>query len=146
MTQHFDVTRLVKLMMMTTSSNDNEALVAMRKANAVLGASQKNWQDILLTPFARRPEPPPRPEPQPQQQQHRKPDPKPASDPKTDLINAMFETLLKEVSPESNFRSFVLSVHVQWLKRNRLTDKQYRAIRKAYLNYKPEAETDDDRR
>ena len=143
MTQHFDVTRLVKLMMMTTSSNDNEALIAMRKANAVLGASQKNWQDILLTPFARRPEPPP--QPQPQQQQRRKPDPKPAPDPKAALIEQMFETLLKEVPPEADFRTFVLSVHQQWRKKGRLTDKQYRAIRKSYLNYKPEAETEDDR-
>lgn len=140
-----DVERLVKLLMMTTSQHDNEALIAVRKANAMLGASQKNWQDILLRPFVRRPEPPPQQQ-QPQQQQRRKPDPKPASDPKTDLINEMFETLLKEVSPESNFRSFVLSVHSHWLKRQRLTDKQYRAIRKAYLNYKPEAETEDDRR
>ncbi len=38
--------RLIKLMQMTLSSNDHEALIAMRKANALLG--HLNWEDVLL--------------------------------------------------------------------------------------------------
>lgn len=39
---------LIKLMGMTTSANDSEALVAMRKANVVLQKFGGNWRDLLF--------------------------------------------------------------------------------------------------
>lgn len=46
MTAH-DHEQIVKRLMMTTSSNDNEALTALRKAQAVLDQYRLNWQEYL---------------------------------------------------------------------------------------------------
>lgn len=40
---------LIKLMGMTTSANDAEALVAIRKANVVLQKFGGSWRDLLLS-------------------------------------------------------------------------------------------------
>src|SRR5258708_29459164 len=37
----------IKLMMLTTSSNDNEALIALRKANKILFDAKVNWEELL---------------------------------------------------------------------------------------------------
>lgn len=39
--------KFFKLMNLTQSDNDNEALVALRKANAMLRHSKLTWKDIL---------------------------------------------------------------------------------------------------
>jgi hypothetical protein len=49
-----DKDRLAKLLSMTGSDHDAEALAAMRKANELLRLHGKSWQDILTPP----PEPP----------------------------------------------------------------------------------------
>ena len=38
---------LTKLLMMTTSSHDGEALVAIRKANEMLARDRLNWQGVM---------------------------------------------------------------------------------------------------
>ncbi len=45
--EKFELTRLVKLMGMTTSAHDAEALVALRAANREIEKLQKNWTEIL---------------------------------------------------------------------------------------------------
>ena len=42
--------RLIKLMMMTTSSHDGECLNAIRMANARLAEENMNWEEILKAP------------------------------------------------------------------------------------------------
>ena len=42
-----DRVRLVKLMMLTTSDSDGEALSAIRKANEFLKTHKKNWAEVL---------------------------------------------------------------------------------------------------
>lgn len=42
-----NVEMLTKLLMMTTSSHDGEALVAIRKANEMLARDRLNWQDVM---------------------------------------------------------------------------------------------------
>jgi Protein of unknown function (DUF2786) len=42
-----DKERLTKLMRMTTSPNDGEALNALRKANELLKAAKMDWQQVL---------------------------------------------------------------------------------------------------
>lgn len=42
-----DVEKFIKLMMMTTSSHDNEALVALRMANAMLAEMDANWEEFI---------------------------------------------------------------------------------------------------
>jgi hypothetical protein len=54
--------RLAKLLELTRSNSDGEALTAMRMANAMLKAANKSWSDILLP--QKQPTPPPRPEPE----------------------------------------------------------------------------------
>ncbi len=39
--------RLKKLMQMTQSGNDNEALVALRKANSILSRHKLNWEQFI---------------------------------------------------------------------------------------------------
>lgn len=41
--------RLIKLLMLTQSPNDNEALIAMRQANKVLIEENKSWEDAFKT-------------------------------------------------------------------------------------------------
>jgi hypothetical protein len=52
-----DVERLVKLLAMTTSSHDNEALTAIRKVNAMLSEHGLTWSDFvrLHTPYYQEP-------------------------------------------------------------------------------------------
>lgn len=54
--------RLVKLLMMTTSDKDGEALVAVRKANKLLRQLGVNWQELLALPLIED-EPEPKPPP-----------------------------------------------------------------------------------
>lgn len=42
-----DYERLTKLLMMTTSDNDGEALAAMRKANSLLAKANMNWENFI---------------------------------------------------------------------------------------------------
>jgi len=42
-----NVEMLTKLLMMTTSSHDGEALVAIRKANEMLARDRLNWQGVM---------------------------------------------------------------------------------------------------
>lgn len=46
----FDKDRLAKLLSMTSSDHDAEALAAIRKANALLRLSRKTWADVLNPP------------------------------------------------------------------------------------------------
>ena len=61
----------IKLMMMTTSNTDGEALAALRFANAQLEKSGGNWESLLrgklapIDPFMTLPEPPQRSAPPP---------------------------------------------------------------------------------
>ena len=41
------IDKLKKLLALTTSTNDNEALVAIRKANSLLIESNKSWADVF---------------------------------------------------------------------------------------------------
>lgn len=42
-----DRAKLAKLLAMTTSANDHEALAALRRANAMLKAADQTWADVL---------------------------------------------------------------------------------------------------
>ena len=95
-TEGFSYQRLIKLLGMTTSPNDGEALVAIRKANAELDRLGKTWAEFIMSkitvvadPFGSVPDlgfassrtttayAPPRPQPQPR--------PRPTTPPPLDL-------------------------------------------------------------
>jgi len=125
----------IKLMMMTGSSHDGEALVAIRKANAILAEANVNWEEFLaaldqshdrsyMTPPSKRKE--------------AKRDPTEFSDvggnEKHDNeaeIDALFERVYDRVHSGSSFYEFVQSVHDFWIQKGYLTEKQYQAIRRA---------------
>lgn len=86
------LTRLIKIMGRSTSSNDNEALVALRMANTYIKDSGATWEDILkgritivADPFTSIPEAPSRDEPPPPPPFRQPPQPKapPQSNPYT---------------------------------------------------------------
>lgn len=119
-----------KLMMLTTSNNDAEALVALRKANKILADAKTNWAELLdavqadqsyrVPPSKRRP----RPEPEWENVGD--------STKYTDahdidnLFNRVFDQKLSE-----GFESFVTSVHIWWEQKGFLTKAQYDTIKRA---------------
>jgi hypothetical protein len=106
--------KFIKLMMLTTSDQDGEALTALRKANAMLAAENKNWEEFLAVGAG------------------------PSStnygvakytDPK--VIDPIFEKLFREVPYMSGFRDFVNDVYQFWLSNHFLTEKQFQALNRA---------------
>ena len=112
----------IKLMKMTTSNQDNEALVALRKANAIMMESNLDWEQLLKSKVTVKSDVP-----------------QTAANQATgviynnaDEINAMFAALFKKVLPGSSFRAFIDDVHKWWESKGFLTEKQYNAILKSY--------------
>jgi hypothetical protein len=120
-------TKFVKLMMMTTSTHDNEALNALRMANAMLASANLNWEEYLGGPKEHRSERnPPWDEdtPQPRQRRYERTN----SD---DNIDRMFETAFAKVRPGSSFRTTIENIHTWWEEKGFLTQKQFETIQKA---------------
>lgn len=128
MSTDFDVPKFLKLMMMTTSSFDEEALVAMRKANAMLAAKNMNWQEFLAAlsndSF---------------QGQQVQTDPnKKAKVYDPDLVEPMFEVLTKNRSRISRGgKAFIDDVYSFWCETGFLTIKQFEAIKANYERFVP---------
>jgi hypothetical protein len=127
-----DKARLIKLLAMTTSTNDGEALNAMRMANAMIKAANKTWAEVLVTEnvinitMARA---------QPAAQAYAGEDADWSPPHLTDkiLIDAMFRAIFTQPrSDNEEFWQWVDSVHQQWLDRGRLTPGQYQAVRRCY--------------
>lgn len=125
-------TRLIQLMMMTTSDSDGEALVALRKANAMLAEQNMNWEELLRAKvkFART-ESTSSSDGRERGARDRGDKTQKASD---EEIELWFQVLLDELHPNNSFREFVESVHSFWEQRGYLTPRQEDAIRKAYQN------------
>lgn len=119
-----DYERFIKLMMLTTSSNDGEALNALRMANSYLARLNRTWEQVIrekLTiieeaklftdgDLTRSPD---------RSEKFSDPD-----------IDFLFDELRnRNISP--SFRAFVDSVHEWWEQKGFLTEAQYRAIKKA---------------
>jgi hypothetical protein len=108
--------RFIKLMMMTTSSHDNEALSALRMANAELASLNRNWEEILRgkvkveTPSKSAPT----------GKKFDGPD-----------INPMFERAFNRCKPNSSFYEFLESIHAWWETKGFLTEAQYNALKRS---------------
>lgn len=115
----------IKLMMMATSDNDQEALTALRKANAKLAAINRNWEELLRGKVTTIdfPDAPPM-----------------GGDLKTSssrgpqytdpFITTMLDDLMRSVS--GGFRDFVSDINRFWEEKGFLTEKQYQAIKKSW--------------
>jgi hypothetical protein len=122
--------QFTKLMMMTTSDNDQEALIAIRKANRILKMAQVTWEDMLKA-LAAPARPPPRPEPDwqnvnPASATHIKS--KKFSNEKE--IDGYFDRIFAR-DMSGDFGEFVISVHIWWKDKGFLTERQYNAIKKS---------------
>ena len=133
-------TILIKMLGMTTSSHDGEALVAIRKANALLVENNLNWDQLLssvsqtvsrssyATPPSRRKsnmakEPPSWDDINSRARDDQHTD--------ADEIDKLFEAAYDNTPPGSSFYGFIESVHTFWSQRSYLTPAQYQAIRRA---------------
>jgi hypothetical protein len=109
-------------MMMTTSSSDGEALVALRKANSFLSANNTNWKDFInATPI---PRPPPRPSGRGFEYMRSQSD---FTDPE---IPRMLDSLLRDTKGE--FRAVLESWKQYWEDHGHLTERQYSALINCY--------------
>lgn len=141
-----DRDRLTKLMMMTTSASDGEAVIALRKANAMLKESGINWQEILLGrqatmrgPVRPDPSPPPRrsppPPPPPSQRGKKKGVSSKAYDDEPDLrdadmITSVIEHLLETVNPTTGYYAYVERMQKTFEKKGRLTVAQFDGLKR----------------
>lgn len=113
----------IKLMMMAQSSNDAEALTALRKANAKLASINRNWEELLRGKVAISDFPDA---------------PAMGGDLKTGggqkytdpHISAMLDDLMREV--RGGFRDFIESINEWWEQKGFLTEKQYNTIKKSW--------------
>lgn len=111
---------LVKILNMTTSNNDNEALVAIRKANEVVKRHGVLWDAVIVASlednipsFLRRNSgmPPARPQ----------------------SVVMMEDILDEEISDTT--REFIESLMDYWRTWGRLTPKQFAAMKKVYRRH-----------
>ena len=102
--------RLLKLLRLTTSPHDGEALAAIRKANEMLSSRKLEWASLIL-PTA--------------------PPPKQKSSARDDVIEQMFDFLESARLSESS-REFVESLRDYWDRLGDLTEKQHAALTKTY--------------
>lgn len=110
-----DYKRLTKLMMLTTSDNDNEALSALRSANAILRADSIDWNRV----FARTVQVINEFEPAPADA-----DPGEARRHQASEIEKAFATLERC----DKFNDFITSLQDQWIKRRSLSEHQMEAL------------------
>ena len=126
------LSKFVKLMQMTLSDNDNETLMAIRKANNILMEFDLNWEEFITEKSPHR-----------QQQAQTRTDPftppfgwgdrQDAYDYYEDEevpIKRMFEVV--RPTARDSFSEFIESIYTWWKKYGRLTYRQEEALRKAY--------------
>jgi type II secretory pathway pseudopilin PulG len=115
-----DKEKLVKLLMMTTSDNDSEALVALRMANRLLQSAKLSWIDLFTTD-----DPATSNTPTP-------PEPKTAQELMNEYIEEMFAFVRRQVAPTSSFHDFIDSLADYYEEHGALTEKQFAALERAY--------------
>ena len=127
MADKFDT--FLKVMEMTTSSHDNEALTALRKANSLLAEQNVTWTELLRAKVKfRRTTAEERTDKAYRDHAERKahhvgPD---------EELDAMFQDLVESIPAESTFREVVLDVLAWWEEKGFLTARQYEMIRNAH--------------
>jgi len=122
--------RMIKLLMMTTSENDNEALVAIRKANGVLAEMDITWEGYLEGKLKEKVNN----SYKGYEENHKKESYKKAKKAKKytdeEEIELMFKIVLMGV--KGSFADFIISIYDWWIDNRFLTEKQYEALCKAY--------------
>lgn len=113
-----DFTKLKKLMQLTQSGNDNEALGALRKANEILTSYQLDWNRVFSrlvkveTPVESAED---------------------ADKPERQRIEEAFAAV-EDGDPRGSFADFIASLKEQWDQRGYLSEKQKDALFTAASN------------
>ena len=121
-----DRAKLIKLLGMTTSQNDGEALNAIRMVNAMLKVNKLDWDSAIA---GSKPQPIHKPPPRPQGRgtTDTAPKYKPPSSRYTDPeIPRMLQSLMRD--SQGDFRDFVQSLNEFWENKGFLTEGQYEEI------------------
>lgn len=128
-----DKDKLTKLLAMTTSDNDGEALNAMRMANKIVKGAGLTWEQVLTEPPRRvtvtvsrngfNPGPTAAP-PEDWSPPHLK---------DKVIIDLMFRAVYSQPrSSNEEFWQFMDSIHERWRKFGNLTQDQYNALKNCY--------------
>jgi len=123
---------LIKLMMLTTSTNDGEALTALRKANKILADAKLNWEQVL----SRLEKPdnsfrvPPSRRPRPQPDWDHAGSERPGRKSNDHIIERMFNDALAKKNLSEGSKEFLESIRLWFETKGFLTDKQYSALEK----------------
>lgn len=108
-----DFELLKKVMGMTGSDQDGEALSAVRTANKILKSHKKNWEDVFNSKiFVVQP-------PRPVEPKTKRGDPE---------LEKAFIDLLFRINKTSTFYKFVQNMQKVWLERGSLTPRQRNSI------------------
>jgi len=111
--------KFIKLMGLTTSSNEGEALNAIRKANFLLAEANLAWDEFL------------RGKAKISGTNSKDDIPKKRFE-NADEINKMFQGVTHNLRTGTSFYDFVQNLHQWWERKGYLTQKQYEALRKSY--------------
>ena len=112
--------RFIKVMRLTTSPVEGESLAAIRMANSLLAEANLDWEDFLRR----------------KARIVRGPAQKIYNGRKytnATEIKMMFFKVLANTSPDTSFYNFVASLSDWWFDNDYLTEKQYKALKDAYL-------------
>jgi hypothetical protein len=117
-----DYKMFLKLLNLTTSQYDGEALNAIRMANAVLARTNQTWEDLLKGKVVMI---------QGAQEGTLSKSPTNIRHSDPNEINGYFETLYDRGSRLGTFKTWVDSVHEWWEEKGFLTDNQYNTLKKS---------------
>lgn len=122
-----DFSRLIALLNLSTSDNDNEALSATRHANAWLKKNGLRWEDVLGSSKSYSAPPPPKPPPSGAKSTWtggKAPEFFDKDFVKTAYASAKFHDFIAKKGATT--QRFMLSLHSSFMKWSHLTDKQYK--------------------
>lgn len=124
-----------KIMMLSTSENDGEALAALRKANSILADAKVTWAELLNATAQTASRPDQSYRTPPSQRRRAEPDWQNVNNDgrrytDDDVIDPMF-TQAFEKNNNPSFDEFLSSIHIWWTKRGFLTEKQFLALKRA---------------
>ncbi len=124
--------KLVKVLELTNSPVDGEALNAIRIANQLLKKENLSWASLIAKPRVHT-QPWSTTPPWPHQQRSQAEAAAQAKSNKDKLVEEMFDVVMPHVAGK-NSEDFIESLHDAWEKYGRLTPKQYAALHKFYEN------------
>ncbi len=117
--------KFIKIMKLTQSDQDGEALNALRMANTILVEANVSWEELLRAKVAVTSSVAAQSVPQGGKRYTNK-----------EEIETMLSGVLSSMLAGSSFHTFIKSLEDWWNEKGWLTEKQYNALRKSYERVK----------